>query len=224
LPLLLKIKLKSIETNCYGELSLLSEVKYVPSLTIKENLYLPLVFAAIEKDMRDEIIGEALAEHDLKAIANKFHRYLTEEEREKVSTLKLNLWKRYPEYNIFLNVLKEKKGLDLVLPLIQYEVFTNIAKNLKIASERISREEFDDAVKAIEKAIERLALRVSLGHFYVLPSLRAMEISILVIRNYRDILKHKEKVEGKFLEIEKGQAISHLKHLADSFIEMRSIG
>lgn len=202
----------------------LSEIKFVSNLTVKENLCLPLIFTAIEKHRRDEIIRKELAEHNLKAAANKFNRYLTEEERNKVSTLKHNLWKRYPEYTIFLKKLKENKGFDRILPLLQYEVFTNIARDLKDASEMLNKEEHDDAIEALDDAIERLALRIALDYFYVLPSLRVMEIAILVIRNYRDVIKYKEKVEGKILKQEKGQIISQIKHLSDSFIEMRSRG
>lgn len=202
----------------------LSKIKFVSSLTIRENLCVPLIFAALEKYRRDEIISKVLAEHNLKAAAKKFHRYLTEEERYKVSILKHSLWRRYPEYSIFLKVLKEKKDLDGILPLLQYEIFTNIARDLKAASEWLSKEERDDAVEALDDAVERLALRIALGHFYVLPSLRAMEIAILVIRNYRDVIKYKEKVEGEILKIEEGQVISQIKHLSYSFIEMRSRG
>jgi hypothetical protein len=202
----------------------LREINLIPNLTLRENLCLPLIFIGIETSRRNEMIEQALTDYRLTTSAQKFFRYLTDEEQEKALQMRSSFSQRYPGYDRFKTILREKEGVDLGLNLLQYEFFTNIAHDLMVASSQVALEKFPMAVDALDTAIERLAFRVALGTFYTHPSLRVMDIALLVIRNYRDILKYREKIDVEILQMAKKRAISNLNALAVSFIEMRAQG
>ncbi|UCH37732.1 MAG: hypothetical protein JSV76_00700 [Candidatus Bathyarchaeota archaeon] len=200
----------------------MDHITLISNLTIRENLSLPLIFVGMDLVRRNEIIEQALCDYQLTTTTQKFFRYLTEEEQGQVLQLRNVLSESYPSYDRFRTLLDANNNADLGLRLLQHELFTNIARDLMEASVQIAAERFSLAVAALDSAIERTALRVALGVYYVNPSLRVMDIALLVIRNYRNILKYHEKVDVDILETAKKRAVPNLKALADSFLEMRT--
>jgi len=191
-----------------------------PNLTLQENLSLPLIFRPIEKKIRDEMIDKALLEEGLMAVANKFGRYLTENEKKKALSLHTQFWKTYPELGKFLNILEKRRDSRLCLPLIQHEIFRNISKDLRTVVKEIKDKDLDGAVHLLEEAVDKLTLRTALARFYETPSVRVIEVLLLVLRNYRDLFKYRAKMNEKFLEETEERTIMDLKSLADSFEEL----
>lgn len=200
----------------------MDHINLIPNLTIRENLGLPLIFIGMEPHQRNKIIEQALSEYRLTTTARKFFRYLTEEEQATILRLRDSFSECYPSYDRFRTILHANNGVNLGLSLLQFEIFTNIAHDLVEASVQIAAEHFTSAAATLDTAIERVALRVALGAHYMNPSLRVMDIALLVIRNYRNVLKYREKMDVGILQIAKKRAIPNLKALAASFIEMRA--
>ncbi len=200
----------------------MDHITLISNLTIRENLSLPLIFVGMDLVRRNEIIEQALRDYQLTTTTQQFFRYLTEEEQGQILQLRNVLSESYPSYDRFRTILDANNNADLGLGLLQHEIFTNIAHDLMEASVQIAAERFSLAVAALDTAIERTALRVALGVYYANPSLRVMDIALLVIRNYRNILKYHQKVDVDILETAKKRAVPNLKALADSFLEMRT--
>lgn len=191
-----------------------------PNLTLRENLSLPLTFKAIEKKIRDEIIDKALLEQGLMEVANKFDRYLTEDEKKKALSLHTRFWKTYPELGQFLKLLEKRRDARLCLSLIQHEIFRNISKDLRTVVKEIKDKDLDGAVYLLEETVDKLALKIAFASFHETPGVRVIEVLLLVTRNYRDLLKYRAKVDKTFVEKTKKRTIMNLKSLADSFEEL----
>lgn len=196
------------------------EKRFCSNLTVRENLSLPLVFKAVEKNVRDEIVDKALFEQGLVEAANKFYRYLTEDEEKKVLIVHSHFWKIFPELEEFLNLLDNNGNARFCLPLIQHEIFMNISKDLRIVAQYFGEKDFDSAVRLLEESVDKLALRMILASFYENPSVRVMEVLLLVIRNYRDLFKYRDKMNSELLGESEERMMMDLKSLAGSFEEL----
>lgn len=181
---------------------------------------LPLIFNAVEKKIRDAKISKLLSEHDLTNTADKYPRYLTPEESGRASSLRREIGTAYPDLERFLKALDEDREARSCLPLIQHELFTSASNNLKFAAKAVRATDFDRAAYLLEDAIDRLVLRTALAPFYEVPSARVLEVALLVVRNYRDLLKYRTKMNEAILKEAEKKITPHLNAIAESFSEI----
>ncbi|MFQ6075638.1 MAG: hypothetical protein ACE5Z5_05845 [Candidatus Bathyarchaeia archaeon] len=196
------------------------EEEFIPSITVRENLSLPLVFRAIDKEIRDEKIAGMLSERSLTGVADKYPRYLTPEEYGKVSGLRKELWEAHPQLGRFLKALEKDEDARACLPLLQHGLFATMSNELRRAVEAIGAEDFDRAAHVLSEVIDVLALRAALTPLFEVPSLRVLEVSLLVVRSYYNILKYRTKVNKALLREADKRVVPHLRALAESFSEI----
>ncbi len=199
---------------------MLEEETLIPSLTVRENLSTPLTFKAIDKHVRDETIERLLSDRGLKEVLNKFPRYLSPEEHRKVSSLRKNVDEIYPEFEQFIEATRENEKVRACLPLIQHGLFTEMSDSLRHAIVAIKAKEYDGAVDMLESVLDWLALRITLASLYEVPSLRVLEVSLLVVRSYHDLFRYRTKVNETMLKEADRKVIPHLEALAESFSEI----
>lgn len=196
------------------------EEELIPSITVRENLSIPLIFGAIDKEIRDEKIAGILSEHDLTGAAEKYPRYLTSEERERVYGLLKGLWEAHPQLDQFLDVAGRDEEARTCLPILQQGLFAIMSNGLRRAIESIGAEDLDGAAHSLGEVIDALALRIALTPLYEVPSLRVLEVSLLVVRSYHNILKYRTKVNKALLREADKRVVPHLRALAESFYEI----
>lgn len=194
--------------------------EFVPELTLKENLMLPMTFMAVDEQVKDSNIHKILEENCLLDDANKYPRFLDDAELEKAMHLFDEVHAQYPDLETFLNLLQENEEARSCLLFIQHELFMNIVNDLGKTSDYIINNNYDEATKFLGRVIDRLSLRFTLGRMYDVPSLRILEVSLLVIKNYYNLLKYREKANKDLFEAMKKSAATHLNALMDSFIEI----
>ncbi|MDQ1280287.1 MAG: hypothetical protein QG670_1550 [Thermoproteota archaeon] len=198
----------------------MSERLLYSNLTVRENLSLPLVFKGVEKATRDEAVDKALYERRLTGVANKFPRYLSEDEEKPVLEINTRFWCDFPELESFLESLVNDKSFRTCLSLFQREMFLNVSKDLGNIVTDFEEKDYEGAIRLLEESVDRLALRMVFAPFIEFPSVRVLEVLLLVMRNYRDLFKYKDKVDGGVL-VESWQRIKvDLESLADSFKEL----
>lgn len=193
---------------------------FVSELTLKENLMLPMTFMAVDDEVKDLYLQKILGESGLLESANKYLRFLDEEESKKALNLIDYVHSRYPNLEAFLKALRENAETRSCLPFIQHELFMNIANDLEKASIFIKDRNYNEATKFLGRVIDRLTLRFALSHVYDAPSPRILEVSLLVIKNFYNLLKYKEKANSGIFEAFENAAVIHLNALTDSFVEI----
>jgi hypothetical protein len=194
--------------------------EFVPELTLKENLMLPMTFMAVDEQVRESNIHKILEKNGLLEDANKYPRFLDGVESEKAMSLFNEVHTQYPNLETFLNLLKENAEAKSCLLFIQHELFMNIVNDLEKASEHITNNNYDKATRSLGKVVDRLSLRFTLGQIYDVPSVRILEVPLLVIKNYYNLLRYGEKANKDLFEAMKKSAAAHLNALMDSFIEI----
>lgn len=192
----------------------------IQSATIRENLSLPLVFKSIDKAIRDNVIEALLDDRDLSKIIEKHPRYLTEKEYNNILDIKTELSSNHSNLEIFLKLLKTSKEARSCLPLIQGEIFADISSSLRVAGSQLERNQFNQVVDALEDVLDKLALRILLSVYIPIPGKRVLEVSQLVVRNYRDVLKYEDKLSSRVKKKIESEIVKHLHALADSFSEI----
>ena len=192
----------------------------IQTATIRENLSLPLVFKSIDKTIRDNIIEVLLDSKGLSMIIEKHPSYLSDDEYNKILDIKNDLSSKHSNLDIFLRLLSTNIAARSCLPLIQGEIFADISSTLRVAASQLERNQINQVVDALEDVLDKLALRLLLSTYVPIPSKRVLEVSQLVIRNYRDILKYKHKLSSRVKNKVGNEIVKHLNALADSFSEI----
>ncbi len=192
----------------------------IQTATIRENLSLPLVFKSIDKTIRDNIIEALLDGKGLSMIIEKHPSYLSDDEYNNILVIKNDLSSKHSNLDIFLKLLKTNKEARSCLPLIQGEIFADISSNLRVAASQLERNQINQVVDALEDVLDKLALRLLLSTYMQIPGKRVLEVSQLVVRNYRDILKYKNKLSSRVKKKVENEIVKHLYALADSFSEI----
>lgn len=198
----------------------MSTNELIQTATIRENLSLPLVFKAIDKAIRDNTVETLLDDKGLSLIIEKHPRYLSDDEYNNILDIKKELSSKHSNLDIFLKLLKTSKEARSCLPLIQGEIFADISSTLRVAASQLERNQIDQVVDELEDVLDKLALRILLSTYMPIPGKRVLEVSQLVVRNYRDILKYKNKVSTLVKKKVESEIVNHLQALADSFSEI----
>jgi len=192
----------------------------IQTATIRENLSLPLVFKSIDKTIRDNIIEDLLDIKGLSMIIEKHPSYLSDDEYNTILDIRNDLSSKHSNLDIFLKLLNTNKEARSCLQLIQGEIFADISSTLTVAANQLERNQINQVVNALEDVLDKLALRVLLSTYMPIPSQRVLEVSQLVVRNYRDILKYKNKLSSRVKKKVETEIVKHLNALADSFSEI----
>lgn len=193
--------------------------EFIYNLTVKENLSIPLVFIGVEEEVRDKIVRSALVSCGVDGLIDKFPHDLSEDQLCKVKEIQEKLTLQYPDLNNFIRLMKKKEA-RVCIPLIQQELFMNMSQALRLAVADIKEKKYDGVAKFLRRVIDRLALRISLSSVIDIPSQRILDVLILVVRQYSDFFRLREKVKKKdLLKMEK-RSILDLISLAESFEEI----
>lgn len=80
--------------------------------------------------------------------------------------------------------------------------------------------DYNSAVNLLEDSVDRLALRMVFASFIEFPSVRVLEVLLLVMRNYRDLFKYRDRVSDGLLAKSRQRIKIDLESLADSFEEL----
>ena len=198
----------------------MTDNELIQTATIRENLSLPLVFKSIDKSIRDNVIETLLDSKGLSLIIEKHPRYLSDDEYNKILDIKKELSSKHSNLEIFLKLLETSREARSCLPLIQGEIFADISSTLRVAASQLERNQITQVVDELEDVLDKLALRILLSTYIPIPGKRVLEVSQLVIRNYRDILKYKNKVSVQVKNKVEKEIVKHLHALSDSFSEI----
>ena len=197
--------------------------EFVQELTVKENLMIPLTFIGILKATRDKVLGVILESHDLIGWAETYPQRLGKEQQNALLRAYNEVASHYPNYEEFLRLLGTRAELGNCLFIVHHELFLNIAHNLRDAAAAISKRDYGEAAGALSKAVDRLALRIALSPYIDIPSRRVLQVLIMTIRTYYDVLRLRKKVDKEFLKKMVKKATTQFGTLADAFIETAHI-
>ena len=198
----------------------MTDSELIQTATIRENLSLSLVFKSIDKSIRDNTIETLLDDKGLSLIIEKHPRYLSDDEYNKILDIKKELSSKHSNLDTFLKLLETSNEARSCLPLIQGVMFADISSTLRVAASQLEGNQIDQVVDKLEDVLDKLALRILLSTYIPIPSKRVLEVTQLVIRNYRDILKYKNKVSIQVKNKVEREIVKHLHALSDSFSEI----
>jgi len=197
--------------------------EFIPELTVKENLMIPLTFAGILKATRDRIVNVILESHDLTEWTETYPQRLGKKQQNALLKAYKDVSSHYPSYEVFLRLLDTRPDLGNCLFIIHHELFVNIAHNLMEATAAINKKDYGKAAGALSKAVDRLALRIALSPYIDIPSRRVLQVLVMTIRTYYDVLRLRKKVDQEFLKKTVKKATAQFGTLADAFIETAHI-
>ena len=197
--------------------------EFIQELTVKENLMIPLTFVGILKATRDKLLNIILESHDLTEWAETYPQRLGEKQQKALLKAYEDVVAHYPNYEGFLRLLDTRRELRNYLLIVHHELFVNIAHNLRDATAAINKKDYEKAAAALSKAVDRLALRIALSPYIDIPSRRVLQVLIMTLRTYYDVLRLREKVDKEFLKKTVKKAATQLTTLADAFIETAHI-
>jgi len=197
--------------------------EFISELTVRENLRIPLTFAGILKQTRDQIVDVTLDSYGLTESAETYPQHLDKKQRKALLKAYEDIASHYPNYDAFLKLLNTNEKARSGLLIVHHELFVNIAYNLREATAAIKREDYDGAVLALSKAIDRLALRIALGTYIDIPSPRILHVLIMTIRTYYDVLRLRAKMDKNFVKKTVTKAVKQLDTLATAFVETAHI-
>lgn len=197
--------------------------EFIPELTVRENLTIPLTFLGIDKQSRDKMVGIILESHGLMGVAEVYPRFLEQRKERALRKAYKDLSSHYPNFEEFHALLKEKAEVRNCLFLVHHELFRNIARNLRSSAVAIKNRDYDSAVRALGSALDRLALRMAFSEFIDIPNRRVLDVLMTTIRTYYDVLRLREKVSRKTFQQTVKRAVGQLSALADAFDETTHI-
>lgn len=184
---------------------------------------IPLTFVGILKATRDKILNVILESHDLTEWAETYPPRLGKKQQKAFLKAYDDAAFHYPNYDEFLRLLETRPEWGNCLLIVHHELFLNIAHNLRDAAAAINEENYEEAAGALSKAVDRLALRIALSPYIDIPSRRVLQVLIMTIRTYYDVLRLRRKVDKEFLKKMVKKATTQFGKLADAFIETAHI-